>query len=142
MTTQWEPYREPLRITVMRTGLIALVVGAVVAWRWGGMARWPVAVVMVLWVSFGGHWVEVWFLNWLRPRISGGRGVQVLARVAVWFVGGVVLGMGVRWTAVALGMGIGMGAWWMGGVAFIGVELVAHLAIWGRGGGCFYNGRG
>ena len=69
MTSPWQPYREPLRITMLRTGMIAIVAGAGLARWWGGLARWPVATLLVLWPSFGGHWVEVWFLNWLRPRL-------------------------------------------------------------------------
>jgi hypothetical protein len=33
-------------------------------------------------------------------------------------------------------------AWWVGGVAFIGIELVVHLALQVRGRPSFYNGRG
>src|SRR5437016_5433814 len=65
--SDWQPYREPLRSTLWRTGTIALVLGAVLARWWGGLARWPIAVVLLLWRAFGGHWVELWFLNWLRP---------------------------------------------------------------------------
>jgi hypothetical protein len=86
---QWQPYREPLRVTVLRTITIALVAGVLVARFWGnGHLRWPVATLVMLWPSFGGHWVELWFLNWLRPRLSSARVVQVAARVGVWFVGG------------------------------------------------------
>jgi hypothetical protein len=143
MTTQWQPYREPLRITIFRTGMIAIVVGAVLARFWGGLARWPMAILLVLWPSFGGHWVEIWFLNSLRPQLSTAWVLQALARIGVWFVGG---------TALAIGMGLTMAlarirlahrpAWWLGGLAFIGVELVAHLALQLRGWPNFYNGRG
>jgi hypothetical protein len=88
MTSPWQPYREPLHVTVLRTGAIAIVGGAVLARFWGGPARWWIATLLVLWPSFGGHWVEVWFLNWLRPRLSIARKAQVAARVGVWFVGG------------------------------------------------------
>jgi hypothetical protein len=33
-------------------------------------------------------------------------------------------------------------AWWLGGLAFIGLELVAHLPLQLRGQPNFYNGRG
>ncbi len=33
-------------------------------------------------------------------------------------------------------------AWWLGGLAFIGIELVAHLALLLRGRPSFYDGRG
>jgi len=138
------PAPEPLRSTLARTVTIALVVGAVLARSSGGLARWPLATVMVLWPSFGGHWVELWFLDWLRPRLPGARAAQVGARVAVWYVGG---------TGLALGMALdrdGAGrapaqrwpAWWLGGLGFIGVELVAHLALRLLGRPSFYDGRG
>jgi len=144
MNSQWQPCREPLHITLVRTGIIALVVGAVLArWR-GGLARWPMATLLVFWFSFGGHWVEVWFLNWLRPRLSVERAVQVGARVGVWFVGGIVLAIGMSLTARALG-GFRPVRWpvlWLGGLAFIGIELVVHLVLQLRGRSSFYNGRG
>jgi hypothetical protein len=76
-----------MRTTLTRTVTIALVAGTIVS-RWLGWSRWPLAVLLMLWPSFGGHWVELWFLNWLRPRIPAARGAQVAARVATWFAGG------------------------------------------------------
>ena len=135
-------------MTLVRTGTIALVVGAVLSYWRGGLTRWPIITLLVLWPSFGGHWVEVWFLNWLRPRLSAARAVQVAARVAVWFVGGVGLALGMGLTAMALGefrtakWSPWGPAWWLGGVAFIGIELVTHLVLQLRGRPSFYNGRG
>ncbi len=144
MTSQWQPYREPLRTTILRTGIIAIVVGAVLARWWGGLSRWPMATLLVLWLSFGGHWVEVWFLNWLRPRLSSARGVQAAARVGVWLVGGAGLAVGMGLTAMALaGFRPAHGpAWWLGGLGLIGIELVIHLVLQLRGQPSFYNGRG
>lgn len=144
MTSPWQPFREPLRTTLLRNGTIAIVVGGVLALCRGGLTRWPLDALLVLWPALGGHWVEVWFLNWLRPRISGTRDIQVVARVAVWFVGGVGLANCMRWTAMALS-GFQMRlwpAWWIAGLAFIAIELVAHLALQLRGRPSFYNGRG
>lgn len=144
MTSPWKPYREPLRRTLIRTGTIALVVGLLLTPRWGGLGRWPLTTLLVLWFSFGGHWVDLWFLNWLRPRLSRARNVQVGARVAVWFVGGTGLGLGVALTAMLLAgrQPAQWSAWWLGGLAFIGVELVAHLVLQLRGQPSFFNGRG
>ena len=69
MIEAWQPYREPLRTTLVRTILIAIVAGTVLtAWPASSARpiRWPVAVVLMLWPSFGGHWLELWYLNWLR----------------------------------------------------------------------------
>jgi hypothetical protein len=128
----------------MRTVTIALVAGAVLA-RWsGGLSRWPLFTLLVLWPSFGGHWVELWFLNWLRPRLFVERAAQVVARLAVWFVGGTVLALGMGLTALALAgfHSSQWPPWWTGGLAFIGVELVAQLVLQLRGRPSFYNGRG
>ena len=144
MTPTWQPFREPLRTTLLRTVLIAIVVGAVLARFWGGMARWPIATLLVLWPSFGGHWVEVWFLNWLHPRLSNARGVQIAARLAVWFVGGSILALGMGLTAMELFrfLPADLSKWWLGGLAFMGLELMAHLPLQLRGLPSFYNGHG
>ena len=53
----WKPYEESLFTTLVRTVVIGLVVGALLA-RWmGGWSYWPIATVLALWFSFGGHWV-------------------------------------------------------------------------------------
>lgn len=147
--TTWEPYREALRVTLMRTGAIALVVGAVIARPWsggGGLARWGLAAALMLWPALGGHWVEVGFLNGLRPRISAEPSVQVGTRLGVWFVGGMALALGMVATAAGLGVREGwLGwkrAWWIGGLALIAIELVAHLVLWSRGRASFYDGKG
>jgi len=142
--TDWQPYREPLRTTLTRTIGIALVAGVVTSHWWGGLQRWPIASALMLWPSFGGHWIELWFLNWLRPRLPSARGVQIIARLGVWFFGGVALAVGMWLTARALTglQRVPLHAWWMTGVAFIGVELVAQLALRLRGRPSFFDGRG
>jgi hypothetical protein len=147
MTTAWHPYHEALRKTLTRTILIAIVAGTVLA-AWSTSSarpiRWPIAVILVLWVSLGGHWLEVWYLNWLRPRLPATPVVQLVARLGTWFLGGCALGVCIALTAWALA-GIRLAqwpAWWMGGVAFIGVELVAHAVLQLRGRPSFFTGRG
>ena len=140
----WPPYREPLRSTLLRTVTIAVVAGAILALFLGGIKRWPIATLLMLWPSFGGHWVELWFLNWLRPRIPRSRFAHALARLVVWFAGGVVLATGAYLTATVLGRlpSQRWPAWWIGGFVFIGLELVAQLALQLRGQPSFYNTRG
>jgi hypothetical protein len=145
-TAQWQLHREPLRTTLLRTFAIALLLGLLVVRFWGGgrLARWPLATLLILWFSFGGHWVELWFLNWLRPRIPTARGAQGVTRVAVWFVGGCALALGMDLSAMALAdiRPAQWPAWWLGGLAFIALELIVHLMLQLRGQPSFYNGRG
>ncbi|HEY4130948.1 MAG TPA: hypothetical protein VGM50_10045 [Gemmatimonadaceae bacterium] len=144
MTTSWQPHHESIRVTLLRTIGIALVVGVIIAATSGGRVHWWLATILVLWFSFGGHWIELFYLNWLRPRVPAGRAAQFIARLATWLVGGTLLAIGMALTARAL---TGFATAWspvlrLGGVAFIGVELIAHLALQWRGRPSFYDGRG
>jgi hypothetical protein len=124
---------------------IAVVVGAVLAVAsQGGVRRWPLMTLLVLWISFGGHWVELGYLNGLRPRLGVARPVQAAARIAVWFLGGSVLWLGMCLTATAFGAlpPARWPRWWLGGLAFIGIELAVHLVLQLRGKPSCYNGRG
>ncbi len=94
-----------MHTTLARTGRIALVVGAVLARLWGGLARWPLTTLLAFWFSFGGHWVELVFLN----------GCALACR---------------SWPSCRPGL------------AFIGIELVIHLALQLSGRPSVYNGRG
>jgi hypothetical protein len=136
--------REPLRVTLTRTVGIALIAGAAVASRWGGLAWWPVLSVVMLWPSLGGHYVELAYLDVVRPRLSASRAVQTLTRIAVWFVGGALMVVGMHFTAILVRAPrpLPMSAWWIGGFAFIGLELVVHLALHARGRSSFYGERG
>jgi hypothetical protein len=140
----WQPYREPLRVTLTRTLSIAVLAATVAAPWLGGFRRWPVLVVLMLWPSFGGHWVDLLFLNWLRPRLPAARPVQRVARIALWFAAGIVLAFGARMTANLL-LTRPPAAWlpWaMAGMAFVAIELIAHAALHVRGRASFYNGLG
>jgi hypothetical protein len=142
---QFQPYREPLRTTLLRTGAIAVAIGAVIAIAsHGGMSHLPAATLIALWPAFGGHWLELWFLNWLRPRLPATRSVQIAARLVTWFVGGVVFALGMYVTAIVV-IGPRPMHWpalVVAGVAFIGIELIVHLVLQLRGRPSFYNGRG
>jgi hypothetical protein len=139
----FQPYREPLRTTLLRTGAIAVAVGAALALPGGGLATWPAATLIALWPALGGHFVELLFLNVLRQRLPGTRGVQVVARLLVWFLGGVVLALGMYVTAlVVIGpRALRWPALLVAGVAFIGIELSVHLVLQLSGRPSFYNGR-
>lgn len=145
MEVAWQPYREPLRATLVRTGVIAGVLGVVIAFTSGcGLRDWPAAVLLALWPALGGHFVELVFLNQMRPTLPLGRGAQAAARLATWFVGGCLLAAGMYATANAIHKPFASRGetWWIGGIAFIAIELIAHLGLQLRGRGSFYNGGG
>ena len=140
---QWQPYREPLRATLLRTVPIALVLGTGVAVLHRQPSAWLVWTAFAFWFTFGGHWVELFFLNTLRPRVGSGRWLQVPARVFTWFAGGTLLLLGATITVRLLaGRPLLLPLWWAGGVGFIGLELLVHMLLQLRGRPNFYNGLG
>ena len=143
-TAPFQPCREPLRTTLLRTGIIAVAIGAALTLPRGHIARWPAATLIALWPALGGHFVELLFLNVLRPRLPATRGVQIATRLLVWFVGGVVLALGMYATALAV-IGPRPLRWpalLIAGVAFVGIELIVHLVLQLRRRPSFYDGRG
>lgn len=141
--TNWQPYREPLRVTLVRTVGIAAAVGAIVAPWVGGYRWWPLITLLALWPSFGGHWIELAFLNYLRPRLPASSLVQRMVRLVVWFLAGIFLVIGVRLTAtLLLAHRVAWLTWATAGIAFVVIELVAHVGLQLRGRPSFYNGMG
>jgi len=133
-----EKFSEPLATTLRRTIAIALVAGLVfsVATH-GGLRRWPITTVIMMWPSFGGHWIELFYLNWLRGRLPAG--ARTIARLVVWFVAGCLFGIAMALTSAALNYHpVQLPAWWLAGFGFIVVELIAHLALRLRGRPSFY----
>ena len=138
-----EPFTEPWSSTALRTGSIALAVGIGVGLYQRHFTVVPVTTLLALWFTLGGHFVEVLFRNQLRHRIGGEAPVQVLTRLVYWFVGGSVLYAGVIATrALLTGQRIVHWPWWIGGVFFVGLELVIHLLLLARRQPSFYDGRG
>lgn len=140
----WPQHREPLRATLTRNFTIAVVAGGVAALSVRKPLLWPIVAALALWPTFGGHWLEMLFLNGIRSRLPGGRLVQIVGRLAVWFAGGVVLGFAVFNTMRILSVTspVRMPPWWVAGVAFILVELVAHFALSMRKQPSFFGGDG
>ena len=137
-------FQEPLRVTLKRTLGVAIVAGAIASIWLGGFRRWPALSLVMLWPSLGGHWVEVLFLNSLRAHLPATPVIQRAARIALWFVAGVLLALGMRWTAALLlsRPAFAWLTWANAGLAFVVIELVGHAALQRRGRASFYNGLG
>ena len=136
-------HQEPLGTTIKRTFGIAIVAGGVLSL---GMRHdlklWPLAALVMLWPSLGGHYVEAWYLDRMRPHLS--ERSRTITRIFVWFAAGCFFAWAMHLTAASIG---GSGrtfwpAWWIGGLAFIGIELIAHAGLQARQRPSFYNGLG
>ncbi len=138
-----EPFTEPWRATVLRTGGIALAFGMAAGLYEKNVAAVPVVTLVALWFSLGGHFVEVLMRNRLRHHVGGSGPVQAVTRLIYWFAAGSVLYAGaVATRAILTGRGLAPWPWWVGGIFFVGLELVVHLVLRARGLPSFYDGRG
>jgi len=138
----WPRFDEPFRFTLARTVTLAAIVGAVLALRRHDLKLFLPFAALALWFTFGGHYVELAFLNGLRPRIPHRRLTQAVARLLVWLAGGVLLYVSMAVTARALPIERPpLRLWWYGGFVLIGVELAVHAFLAIRGRPNFYDGR-
>lgn len=78
-------FSEPLRVTLARTFTIAICVALVVAASGPGLRSWPALAVVMLWPALGGHWIDLFFLNW--PRLISFIGIEPVAHAALQFRG-------------------------------------------------------
>ena len=103
---------EPLRATLLRTVPVALIIGTVATLLLRGMPiyaedwrGWLARVAAALWITLGGHYVELLYLHRVLPRVAADQESQNISR---WFVR-----LGTRCMVWA----IGGAALWIGGMA-------------------------
>jgi hypothetical protein len=105
----------------------------------------PGVILLALWPSLGGHYVEIAFLDGVRPRLPRGRLVQVSTRLVWWIAGGALLAAAMIATAHALPRPAPRwqwSLWWVGAPLCVGLELVAHSMLALRRCPNFYRGDG
>jgi hypothetical protein len=122
---------------------IAIVAGVLISlFRRAPFLTLP-GTILAVWPSLGGHFVEIAFLDGLRPRLPRAKLVQASARLVWWLAGGALLGGALIATAHALRVGAPpWHLWWMGGPMFVGIELFVHGILALRGRPSFYRGDG
>jgi hypothetical protein len=134
---------EPLSRTFTRNFVIAAVATAVLALVRSGTFLAPSGLLLALWPSLGGHFVEIAFLDFVRQRLPRVRPVQAFVRLVWWVAGGALLGGAFIATAHALPIHAPpWGWWWMGAPIFVGIELVVHAVLALRRWPSFYRGDG
>ena len=138
-----ERFSEPLRATALRTGSLALAIGLGVGLYLRRPAAVPVATLVALWFTLGGHLAEVVFRNGVAHRLGPGANAYLLTRLVYWFAAGCALYAGALATLAALtGLRAVSWPWWIGGVGFLVAEALIHVLLQLRGAASVYNGRG
>lgn len=131
---------EPLGRTLIRNLAIAVVVSTAISLFRHDFRRFLPVAVLALLPSFGGHYIEVAFVNHIRAQLPNDSLTRALVRILVWFGGGVFLYLGMAFTSRVLPIHpLPIGFWWCGGLLFIALELVLHAVLAIRGRSEFYR---
>ena len=150
--TEYVPVKEPITATLTRTILLAVAIGSVTTlsrrgaytFEFSHFTYWSSSVLSVFWYTFGGHWVELFYLNVLRLHLPTNRFIQISVRLFLWLVGGCLLTVGAIATLLAFGRHesydlVKISA---GGVSFVTLELIVHSILQILKRPSFWNGRG
>ena len=145
--TDFVQYREPLLTTVFRTATIALIPALIKCFTTHNAHLFAAYFFGALWFSFGGHWVEIAWLDGIRHRLPKSCRIQKIGRITYWFVSGIVLGVFMALTIKTLDPGFTPNfppsLLILSGVAFVLIELLVHsILLQRRGRPSFYNSAG
>ena len=134
-----EKIHEPFRRTLIRTTLTGLAVS--IAFSFGQLKNAPgfnskFSILFITFIYIGGvivfigHYTELFFINYLRFNFSPKYIIQISIRIIYWYVSGCIL-----YNSAMLLRGLlehkdlFAGNWYLGGIYFIGIELVANLLM-------------
>jgi uncharacterized membrane protein len=133
--------KEPLSTTVLRTFSVAALVATIISIRTQTASIWTAQFCVVLWVSFGGHWLELFYINTLKKKLPK---IDWPFRLVFWFACGVLLSFPMNLTRDMMEGNLSdKPEWWAFGLGFIAVELLVHaLFLQSRGLPSVYNCKG
>jgi hypothetical protein len=133
---------EPIARTLARNISIAIVAGVLISAVGHAPFLALPGMLLALWPSLGGHFVEIGFLDGVRPRLPRARLVQASVRLIWWLACGALLGGAMLASAHALAIAAPRWQWWWMAPIFVGIELAVHAALALRGRPSFYRGDG
>ncbi|QEC75041.1 hypothetical protein [Mucilaginibacter ginsenosidivorax] len=134
--------------TVIRTIITTTIIAAILYWVHvfpsGGKSKlvlfemiWSVVFCIV----FGGHWLELLFINGVKFSLPKNIISLYLIRIVYWFVCAVPLFFAANLiTGLFSPKTVQMGRWWMFGFFYIGIQLLMHAIMQVRFKKSFYNG--
>ena len=133
MEIQREKYKEKIKNTLIRNFLIALLIGLIFTFvqfdNFNDVTtkQLTINIISIFWISFGGHWIDILYLNYLRFQLPKKRHIETTTRLLWWYLGGTLLFTAVSITQNAFNSVtmIPLISWYYG-IIFILIEFVAH----------------
>lgn len=143
-----EKYHEPFLQTVKRTIITTTIIAAIITFAGvfpaGGKSKlvlFGISWAMVFCIVFGGHWLELLFINYIKFVLPKNIIVLYLVRMAYWFLSSIPLFIVAGQVAnLFSGETVHIGRWWAFGLIYIGIELFMYAMMQIKTKKSFYNG--
>ena len=128
-----EPFTRTVKRTFITTTVIAVVLFLLRAFPSYGRSNlavfatiWPVVFCIV----FGGHWLELLFINHIKFALPKNIFLLYLARACYWFLCAIPLFALASLTYnLLLHRASRLGVWWAFGLLYIGIQLVMYAIM-------------
>ena len=124
-------------ITVVRTTIQALLLALIFNYHLIFISEWThkgyiyfLNVITFFCYLFGGHWPELWFINYLKFRLPHRVLVLYPVRILFWYAIGVILTFLSRFVVILIsGSDHGIGRWWEYAAIYVIIELIMHMFL-------------
>jgi len=130
--------------TVLTTTIIAVILNWLHVFPSGGESK--LTVFEIIWliifcIVFGGHWLELLFINHIKFALPKNILVLYLLRIVYWFLCSIPLFIAAGLINNLFSHKTGyLGHWWTFGFLYIGIQLLMHAIMHIRFKKSFYNG--
>jgi hypothetical protein len=139
-----ESFPKTLIRTLITAALIAVILLFAHVFPLHGMSKpavFSIIWLMIFCIVFGGHWLELLFINDIKFMLPQNLLLFYLTRLIYWFLCAIPLFILADWIGNSLShQGLRLGNWLTFGFFYIGIELFMHAIMHLRWKKSFYNG--
>ncbi len=139
-----ESFIQTVTRTIITTTIIALILSLCKIFPSAG--KTGLAVFGPIWafvfcIVFGGHWLELLFVNRIKFALPKNIFILYSVRICYWFLSSIPLFALATWVNDLLSNRTShLGRWWIFGFFYIGIQLVMYAIMQLRSKKSFYNG--
>lgn len=143
-----EKNTEPFVQTVIRTILTTTIITVILSWLHifpsgdkSKLTLFEMIWLIVFSIVFGGHWLELMFINQIKFALSKNIVLLYFIRIGYWFLCSIPLFFIANLINDLFSHKTGhLGHWWTFGFFYIGIQLLMHAIMHMRFKKSFYNG--
>jgi hypothetical protein len=143
-----EKNTESLIQTIIRTILTTTIIAVIINWLhiFPSGEKSKLTLFEMIWsvvfcIVFGGHWLELMFINYIKFAIPKNILLLYFIRIAYWFLCSIPLFFMANLINNLFSRKTGhLGHWWTFGFFYIGIQLLMHAIMQIRFKKSFYNG--